>query len=125
MFTAFVVGLHILVCVILVLMILLQSGKGADIGAVFGGGSSQTVFGSAGAGGFLSKVTIGAAVTFMLTSIVLSYYSGRAVPVEQSVVAGQSSPGAPAAPGPGEGLPEKVEDGPAKAEQPAGGAAAK
>ena len=46
MFTTLVLVIHIIVCVALILTILLQSGKGADIGAVFGGGSSQTVFGS-------------------------------------------------------------------------------
>lgn len=87
MFTIFVVIVHIVVCVALILIILLQSGKGADIGAVFGGGSSQTVFGSGGASTFLSKVTIGAAVTFMVTSIILTYFSGRiTTQVESSVM---------------------------------------
>lgn len=77
MFTTFILIIHLIVCIALILIILLQSGKGADIGAVFGGGGSQTVFGSTGATPFLSKVTIGAAVIFMVTSIVLTYFSGR------------------------------------------------
>ena len=48
---------HILVCVVLVISVLVQQGKGAEIGAVFGGGSSNTVFGSRGAGNFLTKIT--------------------------------------------------------------------
>ena len=69
---------HILVCLFLILIVLLQTGKGADIGAAFGGGSSQTLFGSAGPGGFLTKITTGVAVIFMVTSISLAYmYSHR------------------------------------------------
>lgn len=64
---------HIMVCVVLVIAVLIQHGKGADIGAVFGGGASNTVFGSRGAGNFLSKITTGAAIAFMLTSLALSY----------------------------------------------------
>ena len=79
MFTTIILAIHILVCVALIMVILLQSGKGADIGAVFGGGSSNTVFGSTGATPFLSKVTIGAAVLFMVTSIILTYFSGKGV----------------------------------------------
>jgi len=75
--TIFVTVLHILVCVILVVVVLLQRGKGAEIGAVFGGGASSTVFGSRGAGNFLTKLTSGAAVVFMLTSLVLSYWGTR------------------------------------------------
>ena len=86
MFTFLILVIHIVVCIALILIILLQSGKGADIGAVFGGGSSQTVFGSTGAATFLSKVTIIAAVIFMMTSIVLTYFSGRGMILEKSVV---------------------------------------
>jgi preprotein translocase subunit SecG len=69
---------HILVCFFLILIVLLQTGKGADIGAAFGGGSSQTLFGSAGPGGFLTKITTGVAIIFMITSIGLAYmYSHR------------------------------------------------
>jgi len=71
-----IVVLHIVVSVALILVILLQTGKGSDIGAVFGGGSSQTLFGSTGPTSFLSKLTAGAAVVFMLTSLFLAYFSG-------------------------------------------------
>ncbi len=72
----FVIILHILVCVFLIAIVLLQTGKGADIGAVFGG-SSQTLFGSAGPGTFLSKLTAVVAIVFMVTSLALAYLSSR------------------------------------------------
>ncbi len=68
--------LHILVCVALILIVLLQAGKGASVGAAFGG-ASQTIFGSPGAAGFLTKITTVAAVVFMTTSILLSLFSGQ------------------------------------------------
>jgi preprotein translocase subunit SecG len=67
--------IHVLVCVLLILIVLLQTGKGSDIGAAFGGGSSQTLFGSAGPGGFLTKITTVVAIVFMATSIGLAYVS--------------------------------------------------
>lgn len=66
--------LHVIVSFIMVGVILLQAGKGAEIGASFGG-SSQTVFGSRGPGTFLSKLTVAAAVIFMITSLSLSILS--------------------------------------------------
>lgn len=66
-----IIALHIAVCIALILIVLLQKGKGADMGAAFGG-SSQTVFGGAGASSFLSKVTATAAIIFMITSLLLS-----------------------------------------------------
>jgi preprotein translocase subunit SecG len=69
--------IHIFMCVLLILIVLLQTSKGADIGAAFGGGSSQTLFGSAGPGGFLTKITTGIAVIFMVTSIGLAYFSSH------------------------------------------------
>ena len=72
-----VVVVHIIVCVLMILSILLQAGKGAEIGAAFGG-SSQTVFGSRGPGTFLSKITIGAAILFMLSSLSLALLSKQA-----------------------------------------------
>ena len=80
------VTIHVLISLIMVGVIMLQAGKGAEIGAAFGG-SSQTIFGSRGPGTFLSKVTVGAAVIFMLTSLILSVISR-----EQSVISGVSRP---------------------------------
>jgi len=68
----------VVVCVSLCIVILIQQGKGADVGAVFGG-SSQTVFGSSGAGNFLTRLTAGLAVVFFATSIFLAYSSTRRV----------------------------------------------
>jgi preprotein translocase subunit SecG len=67
----FLIIIHVLVCVLMVGAILLQSGKGAEIGASFGG-SSQTVFGSRGPANFLSKFTVVVAAVFMLTSLGLA-----------------------------------------------------
>ena len=67
---------HVLACVVLVLTVLLQAGKGADIGAVFGG-ASTTIFGSSGAGNFLTRLTTGAAIVFMATSLTLTYGSNH------------------------------------------------
>ena len=71
--SAALIVLHVIVCLFLVAVVLLQRGKGAEIGAVFGGGGSSTVFGSRGAGNFLTKLTTGSAVIFMVTSLSLSY----------------------------------------------------
>lgn len=64
--------LHVLVCVILILVVLLQSGKGADLAGAFGGGATQTAFGSRGPASFLSKLTTAAAILFMVTCLGLS-----------------------------------------------------
>ncbi len=69
-----VLAIHVIVCISLVVVILLQQGKGAEIGAVFGG-SSQTVFGASGAGNVLTRVTAALAVVFFATSMYLAYTS--------------------------------------------------
>jgi len=71
-----IIIIHIIICIALILVVLLQAGKGANMGAVFGG-SSQTIFGSSGPGTFLGKMTTGIAVFFMLTSLGLSYMSAQ------------------------------------------------
>ncbi len=68
-----IIIVHICVCAALIFIVLLQKGKGAGMGVAFGG-SSQTVFGSAGASTFLHKVTTIAAIFFMLTSLSLSFF---------------------------------------------------
>jgi preprotein translocase subunit SecG len=70
--TILITVVHVIACIILVLVVLLQAGKGADMGAVFGGASS-TIFGSSGAGNFLTRLTTGAAIVFMTTSLALTY----------------------------------------------------
>jgi preprotein translocase subunit SecG len=74
----FVTVVHVVVSIGLILVVLLQTGKGADMGAVFGG-SSSTIFGSSGAGNFLTRLTTGMAIVFMITSLMLGYFSGRKV----------------------------------------------
>src|SRR6185369_4332261 len=75
---AIVTILHIVACTFLISVVLLQQGKGADMGAVFGG-SSSTIFGSGGAGNFLTRLTTAMAVIFMLTSMTLTYTGARHV----------------------------------------------
>ncbi len=72
----FLIIMHVIVSFALIMIVLLQTGKGADMGAAFGGGASQTLFGSTGASTFLGKATTVAAVIFMLTSLALAYRSG-------------------------------------------------
>jgi preprotein translocase subunit SecG len=67
---------HIITSIGLILVVLLQQGKGAEMGAVFGG-SSSTIFGSSGAGNFLTRLTTGMAIVFMITSLTLGYFAGR------------------------------------------------
>jgi preprotein translocase subunit SecG len=71
--TIFLIVLHVLACLFLIVIVLLQRGKGAEMGAVFGGGAGATVFGSRGAGNFLTRMTTAAAVVFMVTSLTLAY----------------------------------------------------
>jgi preprotein translocase subunit SecG len=73
--TSILVTIHVIICVALIMIVLLQTGKGADMGAAFGGGSSQTLLGSSGASTLLSKATTGVAIIFMLTSLALAYIS--------------------------------------------------
>ncbi|VAV82466.1 Protein translocase membrane subunit SecG [hydrothermal vent metagenome] len=72
-----VIVIHIMVSIFLVTTILFQTGKGASMGASFGGGT-QAVFGGSGPASFLMKITVACAVIFMLTSLYLTYVSGRA-----------------------------------------------
>ena len=93
-----VVILHVFVCFLMIGAILLQSGKGAEIGAAFGG-SSQTVFGSRGPANFLSKLTVGVAAVFMVTSLSLAIlakernFSSTVIDLKK-----QGAPATPAAP---------------------------
>ena len=111
MYAALIV-LHFFVCLILILVVLLQTGKGADLAGAFGGGGSQTALGSRGAATVLSKATTIAAIVFMFTSLALALYSSRrtsdvlqnapaatslpAVPPPAPKSAAPAAPGAPA-----------------------------
>ncbi len=71
-----IIILHVIVSIGLILVVLLQTGKGAEVGAVFGG-SSSTIFGSSGAGNFLTRLTTGMAIVFMATSLTLGYFTAK------------------------------------------------
>jgi preprotein translocase subunit SecG len=86
--------LHIAVSLFMIAVVLLQSGKGAEMGASFGSSGSQSVFGAGGGSTFLSKMTTGAAVIFMLSSLTLAYISGN--PSSSSIMKGKSRPAAAA-----------------------------
>ncbi|WP_148252539.1 preprotein translocase subunit SecG [Aidingimonas lacisalsi] len=77
-----VLMIHVAIAIALVVMILLQQGKGAEAGAAFGGGASQTVFGSRGSGSFLAKVTALLAAAFFVTSLTLAYFASQAGEVQ-------------------------------------------
>ncbi len=74
---AFLVTIHILVSFALIIVVLLQAGKGAEMGATFGTGGSQSLFGVGGGATFLSKLTTAAAIIFMVTSLALAYLSSK------------------------------------------------
>ena len=76
--TTILLILHVLVCLSLIGIVLIQGGKGADIGATFGAGASHTLFGATGGQSFIAKMTTSAAVIFMLTSLALSMFWGQA-----------------------------------------------
>jgi preprotein translocase subunit SecG len=73
----FLTALHLVVCVFLIIVVLLQAGKGGGMGIAFGGAGSQTVFGSSGAGNFLTKLTSATAFIFLVTSLGLAHYSSQ------------------------------------------------
>lgn len=76
---------HVMVAVALIALVLVQHGKGADMGAAFGSGASATVFGSRGSGSFLTRTTAILAAVFFLTSLGLAYMSTQAVHKESVV----------------------------------------
>ena len=82
--------LHIIVSIILILAVLLQPGKSGDLGSMFGGGSSESVFGSAGAVPFLAKLTRILGIVFFATSLSLGYFVIRGG--SSSVLQGENAP---------------------------------
>ena len=108
MITVLITIVHVLVSLLMIVVILLQAGKGAEIGAAFGG-SSQTIFGSRGAATFLSKMTVATATVFMLTSLTLSILSFNRSVVssivdEDPFATPAQRPAAPDAPAPSPGF---------------------
>lgn len=104
------VVLHVVVAVALILIVLLQAGKGAGIGAAFGG-ASQTVFGPRGPGNFLSKLTTAAAGIFMITSLVLAIFSSQYVGGSVVLTSPTPKPTAPAVTPPGAEQPATTAPG--------------
>ncbi len=118
----FLTLIHVVVCFALIGIVLLQHGKGADMGAAFGG-SSQTLFGSAGATTFLGKMTAVAAIVFMATSLGLGYLASNgsdsfiddiATPMEQTAPAPMNAAPSDAVPPPA--APSDAAPAPAPAE---------
>ncbi|MDX8409797.1 MAG: preprotein translocase subunit SecG [Mariprofundales bacterium] len=91
--TTILTSIHILVALLLIGIVLIQRGQGADMGASFGGGGAQTLFGSRGSGSFLGKATGGLAAVFMLTSLSLAFFTQQQAGsvVERSAIP-QSAP---------------------------------
>ena len=97
----FITIIHYIVCIFLIIVILLQAGKGADIGAAFGAGGSQTLFGPRGAATFLNKMTAVVAGVFMITSmslVVLTRVGSHGSVLEKVALPPPSVETAPAAP---------------------------
>jgi len=110
-YTPILMTLHVLVCFVLVIVIMLQSGNAADLAGAFGGAGSQTAFGPRGAATFLSRATTWCAIVFMMTSLTLSvkraptgsFSTGSILEQTQSSAPAKSavpSPAKPAAPAP-------------------------
>jgi len=102
-----VLTIHLIIAFILIVLVLVQHGKGADAGANFGGGSSQSVFGSSGSATFLSRMTAVVATIFFITSLVLAYIGSQQskgyqsvtkAPIEAQVKEKPNTPSAPVVP---------------------------
>lgn len=111
----FLLILHIFVSFSLIFIVLIQGGKGAEMGAAFGGGSSQTVFGGRGATSFLSRITTYVAVLFMITSLMLAIVSTKGTggsvvkqapaPATQGAIPTDQQGASPVPPGTGSPVP--------------------
>lgn len=112
---ALILTIHILACLFLIIAVLLQAGKGADIGAVFGGAGGQALFGSSGPADFLNKATRVLVVVFMLTSLTLGYFvtferaAGSKSVMNSPITTEKRVPGAPGSPA----VPQQNHAGPA------------
>src|SRR5437870_10220701 len=116
---------HVIVCIFLVLVVLLQQGKGADWAGAFGGGGSQTTFGARSTGSVLERATTAAAIVFMITSIALAILisqsgSGNSV-IREGAKSTAPQPAAPVTPGqpaqPGQQAPAQGQQPPPAAPQ--------
>jgi preprotein translocase subunit SecG len=105
--SAILVTLHILVCFVLVIVIMLQSGSAADLAGAFGGAGSQTAFGPRGAATFLSRATTWCAIVFMMTSLALSVKRDLSAGVSTGSILEQTQQSAPAPAKPSQAPPAK------------------
>jgi preprotein translocase subunit SecG len=92
--SAVLVTLHVIVCFVLIIVIMLQSGNAADLAGAFGGAGSQTAFGPRGAATFLSRATTWCAIVFMMTSLTLSFKRATPQTSTGSILEQTSQPGA-------------------------------
>ena len=115
MFNTLMHILYVPICIFLILVVLLQTGKRADLAGAFGGGGSQTAFGARGAATFLTKLTTVAAVLFMLIALTLSIVASKEGGSSGSVL--DSVPASTSAPAPAD--PLELTDQPAAADEPA------
>lgn len=83
---ALILIIHVLAAIAIIVLVLLQHGKGADVGATFGGGASNTMFGSAGSMSFFMKLTAILAAVFFTTSLTLSYLASHTQPHIQPIM---------------------------------------
>ncbi len=113
--TTILIITHVIVALVLIGVILIQRGQGADMGASFGGGGAQTLFGSRGSGSFLGKLTGGLAATFMLTSLTLAFFSQQQTGsvVERATVNTSAPASSEQQPAEGGFDPSKLRDAPA------------
>ncbi len=115
--TILLVILHVTVSIAMIAIVLLQSGKGAEMGASFGAGGSQSVFGAGGGSTFMSKLTTAAAIIFMLTSLTLAYRSSQ--PTSSSLMTSAPAPkAAPQKPATVPPQPMQAQPAPAPAATP-------
>ena len=114
-------ALHIIVCLFLILVVLLQQGKGADL-SVFGGGSTQTAFGARGAATLLHKLTVGSFIVFIITTMGIAMMLGTGGTA--SVIGDEAETAAPAVPAPAEVPEETARPAAPAVEEPAAGEAA-
>jgi preprotein translocase subunit SecG len=116
--SAVLVALHILVCFVLVIVIMLQSGNAADLAGAFGGSGSQTAFGPRGAATFLSRATTWCAIVFMATSLALSFKRATPSTSTGSILEHTQPSGAPPAPGKSSPAPAPAPPAPVPSPRP-------
>lgn len=109
----FILLIHVFAAVCIVALVLVQQGKGASVGAAFGSGASQTVFGSRGSGSFLFRLTLSLLAIFFVTSLTLNYLGVRAYKQQKAItlpIAPAQQPAAPS-PTPANNIPVKLPTG--------------